>query len=280
MADDKNQKPFIDVREVIKKKNKGATKLIPNFVINLIKRIIHEDEINKVISDSKHLNKLEFISGVLNSFEAKYEVIGAENIPSDGRFIFVANHPLGGLDGIVFTDAISKYFKNIKFVVNDLLLNIKNFDGVFIPINKHGKQSMEYVRNIENLFASDDQILFFPAGLCSRKINGKIIDLEWKKTFVQKAIKHKRDIIPVYFEGKNSNLFYTLARIRKFFKIKLNIEMFLLPREMFKQKGQTIKLYIGKPINHKSLDKTKKPEVWAQEIKEITYNLAHKYKHS
>jgi len=280
MADNKNQKPFIDVKEVINKKNKGVTKLIPNFVINLIKRIIHEDDINRVISESNHLHKLDFVSSVLNSFEAKYEVIGAENIPNDGRFIFVANHPLGGLDGIVFTDAISKYFKNIKFVVNDLLLNIKNFDGVFVPINKHGKQSMEYVRNIENLFASDDQILFFPAGLCSRKINGKIIDLEWKKTFIQKATKHKRDIIPVYFEGKNSNLFYTLARIRKFFRIKLNIEMFLLPREMFKQKGQTIKLYIGEPIKHESLDKTKKPEIWAQEIKEITYNLAHKYKHS
>lgn len=266
---------FIDIKEVINKKSKRTSSLIPDFMINIMKKVVCQDEINAVINESSHLEKLDFIDGLIKSFKAKYEVIGGENIPKEGRFIFVANHPLGGLDGIVFTDAISKYHKNVKFIVNDLLLNVTNFEGLFIPINKHGKQSFEYVKNIENVFASDDQVLFFPAGLCSRKVDGKIIDLEWKKTFVQKAIKHNRDIIPVYFEGRNSNFFYNLARLRKFFGIKANIEMIFLPSEMFKQKGQTIKLHIGKPIKHETLTNSKKVEEWAQEIKNITYNIPH-----
>ncbi len=268
-----SQEKFIDIKSVIKKKNKTLAALIPNFIIKYLKRVIHEDGINDVISRTKHLQGLSFVKAVLKEFKAKYEVIGEENIPKEGRYIFVANHPLGGLDGIVFTDAIAKHHKNVKFIVNDILLNITNFEDVFVPVNKHGKQSLEYVKNIERLFASDDQVLFFPAGLCSRKVKGEIIDLEWKKTFILKAIKHKRDIVPVYFEGKNSKFFYNLARFRKALRIKANIEMMFLPDEMFKQKGKNIRVHIGKPISYQSFTKEKSALEWAKEVKDTVYNI-------
>ncbi|MFW6100797.1 MAG: 1-acyl-sn-glycerol-3-phosphate acyltransferase, partial [Bacteroidota bacterium] len=199
---------------------------------------------------------------------------GKKNIPREGRFIFVANHPLGGLDGLVFGKEVGDIHPNIKFIVNDILLNIENLKPIFVPVNKHGKQSSEYVRKIEETYRSDAQILNFPAGLCSRKIYGKIVDLEWHKSFINKAKSHQRDIIPVHISGRNSNFFYNFAKIRKLVGIKSNIEMFFLPNEMFKQQDKNIVITFGKPIPHTTLDKKYTPKEWAGKIKEHVYQLS------
>jgi 1-acyl-sn-glycerol-3-phosphate acyltransferase len=263
----------IDVRGVLKSKNPALAKAIPSFVINYLKRIIHQDDINDILKNHGHLKDAEFIKATLGTLGIEYRVYGKENIPSAGRYIFVSNHPLGGLDGLVFMNELSKYFPDIKFPVNDILMNIENLSGIFMPVNKHGAQGKEAIRHLEEAYASDCQILYFPAGLCSRKKRGVIRDLVWHKSFVSKAVQHKRDIVPVYFSGRNSSFFYNLANLRKLLGIKANIEMLYLPDEMFSQKGKKISLAFGKPISWQTFDHTKTPSEWAEWVKSRSYEL-------
>lgn len=181
---------------------------------------------------------------------------------------------MGGLDGIAFLVAASRRFPDLKFPVNDILLNLKPLNNIFVPINKHGGHSREAARLIEEAYKSDSQVLMFPAGLVSRKQKGVIRDLEWKKNFVRKAIQHQRDIVPVHISGKNTNFFYRLANIRKRLGIKANIEMLYLPDEMFKQKGENLTIRFGKPIAWESIKEQGTPEQWAIKIKEKSYELA------
>ena len=230
----------IDVEKILFSKNPTLAKTVPGILINYLKKIIHQDELNDFLEKSGHLRDNNFIEAGLKHMKIKFKTFCSDNIPKTGRYIFVSNHPLGGLDGLVFIYELSKYFKNIKFPVNDILTNIENLSGIFLPINKHGAQVKNAARSLEKSYASDDQILYFPDGLCSRKKRGVIKDLQWQKSFITKAIEHKRDVLPVFFSGRNSNFFYTLSNIRKYFGVKANIEMLYLVDEMFKQKNKEI----------------------------------------
>lgn len=274
MDEEKQGIEKIDVKEVFHKKNPRVAKLIPGIVYRYLKKIIHEEEINEVLPRISHLQGLEFVRAGLNHFDISIKTYGKENIPREGRNIFVANHPLGGLDGLAFAKEVGDIHPNVQFIVNDILLNLENLKPIFVPVNKHGKQSTEYVRKIEETYSSDAQILNFPAGLCSRKIKGKIVDLEWHKSFINKAKIHKRDIVPVHISGRNSNFFYYFAKIREFTGIKNNIEMFFLPNEMFKQQDKNIVITFGKPISYTVLDKRYSPQQWAEKIKEHVYELS------
>ena len=264
---------FIDIKEVIRKKNPALAKMMPGFVISLMKRLIHEDEVNRIIYDYRDRHGLDFVRSILEDMNVTYSVEGIEDIPINGRYIFASNHPLGGFDGLVLMDAIGKVFPEIRFIVNDILLNLKNFEPLFVPVNKHGRQSNEYARKIEETYSGDAQVLYFPAGLCSRKIRGQIVDLKWNKNFIQKSIQYGRDVVPVYFEGRNSNFFYNLANIRKRFRIKANLEMTFLVNEFFKHNGQHLKLKFGTPIPHTTFDKSENYNYWAENIREKVYSM-------
>jgi len=263
----------VNVREVFKQKSPKVAKWIPGFIFKYIERIVHQKEINEIIPLIDDKYGLDYVKGIIDYFKLNIEVKGEEYIPTDGRNIFVANHPLGGLDGIVFAHVVGKKNPNIQFLVNDILMTLQNLDSIFIPVNKHGRQSMDYVRKIEETYKSDQQILNFPAGLCSRKIKGRIVDLDWKKSFVSKAIEHKRDIVPVHISGRNSNFFYNLSNLRGKLGIKANLEMFYLVDEVFKQKNKNIVVTFGKPIPHTMFDKSKSPLAWAKQVKEYIYTL-------
>ena len=271
------RKPMqIDVDDIFKRKNPRVYKLLPGFVISYIKRAIHQEEINAALVKYHDITGLDFISQALNYLGTEYTVDGEENIPSEGRFIFVANHPLGGLDGMIFFDLIGRHHRNVKTISNDLLLNIKNLESLFIPVNKHGRQTVEYAKLIDEAYRSDNQVFIFPAGLCSRMQGKKIMDLDWKKHFIKKAIDYKRDIIPVHFGGRNSSFFYHLANLRKFLGIGANIEMFYLPDEMFRQRNRKIHVTVGKPIPYTHFDKSKTHAEWAEEVKKTVYRLTGK----
>jgi putative hemolysin len=270
-----NENQKIDVKNVLYSKNPTLAKTIPRFVINYLKKIVHQDELNGFLLKYGHLKDAELIAAGLSHFDIKYKVYGTENIPEEGRYIFVSNHPLGGLDGLVFIHELSKHFDRIKFPVNDILTNIKNLSGIFLPVNKHGSQAKDAAILIEKSYASDDQILYFPAGLCSRKKKGIIRDLQWHKSFISKAIQHKRDIVPAFFSGRNSDFFYNLANIRKMAGIKANIEMLYLADEMFRQKDKEISLVFGKPIPWETFDKTRSAPEWAEWVKSKSYELEH-----
>ncbi len=271
-TDNKNIK-LIDVENVLYSKNPSLRKIVPSFIVNYLKRIVHQDELNEFLKQSGHLKDAELIYAGLQYFKIKYTISGSENIPQQGRHIFVSNHPLGGLDGLVFIYELSKYFKDIKFPVNDLLTNIENLNGIFLPVNKHGVQGKEAARLIEESYASDSQILYFPAGLCSRKKRGVIKDLTWHKSFITKSVAHKRDVVPAFFSGRNSNFFYNLSNFRNFFGIKANIEMLYLADEMFRQKGKEIYLVFGQKIPWETFDKTRTPLEWAEWVRKKVYNL-------
>lgn len=267
---------FIDIEKAIEQKSVRLRKAMPGFIIRYLKRITHQDDMNAIIRDNAHLRGVPFVDGSLRDNGIKWTAYGKENVPREGRFIFVSNHPLGGLDGMIFIREVATIFPDVRFPVNDLLLNVKNFGDIFLPINKHGGQSRDAARAIEEAYASDHQILYFPAGLCSRKKKGKICDLQWKKHFVHKAVQHQRDVIPVYFSGRNSNWFYNLSNFRNALGIKANLEMLYLVDEMFKQRYKPIDMIFGKPIPYSTFDRSKTHQEWADYLKAEVYSLADK----
>lgn len=264
---------FIDVEKVLKEKAPGLKKWMPRFVLNWLKRKLHEDEINVVMHDLKDVHGVEFNNQALDRLGAKVISTNSDLIPKTGGIIFAANHPLGGLDGMTFVKAIAEVRPDIHFVVNDVLKNIKNYGDVFIGINKIKSTSPTSLRTIESVLMTDEAVGFFPAGLVSRKQEGVIMDLDWKKSFVTQAIDHKRMIVPVFIEGQNSKFFYNFASFRKRIGIKANIEMLFLPDEMFKQRGNTIKVHFSKAFDAASvLDKRKTHKQWADTIKAFIYS--------
>lgn len=264
----------IDVEKVLRQKAPKISNKLPRFVISLLKKIIYQEGINAFLRKCGHLYGTAFADAMVDHWEVTLKVEGLDNIPKDGKYVFASNHPLGGLDGIALTSVTGKHFDgNVRFVVNDILMNIKNLEPVFVPVNKHGAQGKLSAESINAVYNSDVQILFFPAGLVSRRQHGKIEDLEWKKAFIAKAVQYERDIIPVYFDGKNTSFFYNFALFRKKIGLKINLEMLLLPRELFKQHGKTFTIRFGAPIPWQTFNKTKSHTAWAQYIKEKAYAL-------
>lgn len=270
-----NKDLFIDIDAVIASKSKRLAKFTPKFVVRWVKRIVHQDELNEILKFSNGAIDVEFADKVLLWLNAKSNVkfINRESLRSDGRYIFVSNHPLGGLDGLTLISSLGKMFGKIKFVVNDILMHIVPMRNLFVPVNKHGRMGKEYGEIIHNAYASDAQMLYFPAGLCSRLIDGEITDLEWKRNFIKQAKRYNRDIVPVYFGGRNSNFFYRFAKIRKMLGIKFNFEMIFLPDEMFRQKNSIFEVVIGEPIPISSIDSSKTLDQWCSEIREKCYQL-------
>ena len=267
----------IDIKQVLRQKAPSAARKIPGFMVDYLIRTVHQDELNEILRRYHDKDGVAFMQELIGYFDLNLELVNEENIPAEGRYIFASNHPLGGLDGICLSAIIGGRFDGkIRYLVNDLLLYLSNLRSIFVPINKHGAQGKKNAELIEKAYASDNQIITFPAGLCSRKQNGKIQDTEWKKSFIQKAVEYRRDIVqivPVFFEGRNSNFFYRLANMRKALGIKMNYEMIYLPDEMFKSKHKTYSIHFGKPIPWQTFDSSRKPAEWAEWVKEIVYNL-------
>jgi len=267
-----SQKKFIDIDKVLKDKAPALKKWMPGFVLKWLKRKLHEDEINIIMHELKDDVELTFNAKGLARLGANIESVNKHHVPETGAIIVAANHPLGGLDGMALIKAVGEVRQDVRFFVNDVLLSLKNYGSVFVGINKVGSTSARSLRSMEDILNSTDAVLFFPAGLVSRKIDEKIIDLEWKKSFVTQAIDHKRMIVPTFIEGENSKFFYRFANLRKKVGIKVNIEMLFLPDEMFKQKGQTIKIHFGKPFDPSILDSSKTHRAWASVIKTYIYS--------
>lgn len=263
---------FINVERIIASKSKTSLKYLPKFIISYLKRIVHQDYINAFLSKQKDVIGLDFVRQALEEFDIKLKVIGMEHIDPMKKYIIAATHPIGSLDGLALMDVVGKIRKDILFPVNDLLMNLPNLKPLFIPVNKHGS-NIENARIIDRAFASNVMMLYFPAGLVSRRKKGVIKDLEWKKTFIRKSRDYERDVIPTYIEGSNSSFFYGLANWRARLGIKINLEMLYLADEMFKQKGKEIKIIFGKPIPYQTFDRTKKDIEWASLVKNQVYAL-------
>lgn len=273
----KNDNLRADISATLNSRASKYAKFIPGFMVKWLEHTICQDELNGILERTSGKRGAEFCHAVLDDLDIKYNVIGADNMPPNRRVVIVSNHPLGALDGIALIDWVSKiYGPGVKFIVNDLLMAVKPLDNVFLPINKHGKQNRKSSSNIEEVFAGNDPIIIFPAGLVSRKRDEGIRDLKWQKMFINKAVQYHRDIIPVYFDGKNSPFFYNFAKLRTRVGLKFNIEMIYLPREIFRSRHARFTIVAGKPIPYNRFKGGRNAAIEAKAMKRIVYDLKSK----
>lgn len=267
----------IDVDKILQSKMGDKAKRVPRFLVSWLKRRLHQDEVNAFLEKEGDIQGVPWVEDVVEHLGMKLVIEGEENLPSSEdpkRYTFVSNHPLGGLDGVALGAVLGRRYEGqIKYLVNDLLMNLPGLAPLCIPINKTGKQSRQFPLMVEAGFKSDNHIIMFPAGLCSRKQKGVIRDLPWNKTFITKSVETQRDIVPIHFGGRNSEKFYRIANICKFFRLKFNVAMIYLVDEMFGNRDKTFVVKIGKPIPWQTFDKSLTPLQWAQYVQDEVYKL-------
>ena len=267
----------IDVEKILESKVGSKVGLLPGFAVSWLKRILHEDEVNRFLWESRHLSGTEWLTECVRYLDMTLQIDGIENLPpkDDGRlYTFVSNHPLGGIDGVALGSVIGNFYDSrFRYLVNDLLLNLPGLKPLCIGINKTGKQSRNFPAMVKAGFQSNHHILMFPAGLCSRRIEGKIHDLPWKKTFVSKSVEYQRDVVPIRFDGQNSDRFYRIANLCKALHLKFNVAMLFLVDEMYRNVHKTFRITIGKPIPWQTFDKSKSMVSWAKYVEDKVYEL-------
>lgn len=265
---------LIDIDKILREKAPKQSKYIPKFVVSYLKHIVHQDELNGFLRESKDKVGVEFLEACLEFLDAKLVVKGKENLPKDGLCTFVSNHPLGGQDGVALGYVLGTFYGGkVKYMVNDLLMNLRGLAPLCIPINKTGNQSRNFPAMVESGFQSDNHMLMFPAGICSRRQGDAIRDVEWKKTFVTKSVQYRRDVVPIHFGGQNSDFFYRLANFSDRYVKKVNIAMLFLVDEMYKNTHKTFRVAIGKPIPWQTFDNSRTAAQWAQYVKDRVYEL-------
>ena len=266
----------IDIEKVLKDKMGAKAKFVPGFLVRWLKRIVHQDEINAFLWENRDKTGVEWLEACVSYLDIKLEIEGKENLPAanDKRlYTIVSNHPLGGQDGVALGAVIGRHFEGrFRYLVNDLLMNLPGLAPLCIPINKTGSQSRNFPAMVKAGFESNNHMLMFPAGLCSRRHNGLIRDIPWSKTFISKSVEYQRDIIPIHFSGQNSNFFYRLANFSDRF-LPFNLAMIFLADEMYKNVHKSFQVKIGKPIPWQTFDKSKSPQEWAQFVREQVYSL-------
>ena len=267
------KKKIIDLRRLIASKNEKLLRWMPGFVLRYLERVIHQDEINTLLEKAGELKDAEFSDAAMEEFNITISSSGLENIPKTGPLIIVLNHPLGGMDALALISLLKNHRSDLRFIVNDILMNIENLSGLFIGINKHGINKKNVREDIEKAFKSEHAICIFPAVLVSRKINGIVQDLEWKRTFVTYARSLDRTVIPIKIDGQLSPFFYRLSRVRRFFRIKANIEMLYLADELFKQRNKTLTYTVGQAIKMNQFDISLTDKEVASEIRKIVHEL-------
>ena len=267
----------IDLDLILSSKMGSKAKFVPRPFVSWLKRVIHQDEVNRFLWESRHLSGTEWLEECVRYLDMTLQIVGEENLPAkdDGKlYTFVSNHPLGGADGVALGSIIGRrYDGHFRYLVNDLLMNLPGLAPVCIPINKTGSQSRSFPQMVEDGFKSGNHILMFPAGICSRRIDGKVQDIAWKKTFITKSVEYQRDVVPIHFSGSNSDFFYKLASFSDKYVKKINLAMLFLVDEMYKNVHKSFQVTIGKPIPWQTFDKSKSASTWAQEVRSRVYAL-------
>ncbi len=263
----------IDIARVLAEKAPSLARHLPSFALRWLRRTIHEEDINYILRTFWELPPREFIHACFRTWGVTYSSEGLERLDPAGRYLFVSNHPFGGMDGMMLADELIGRFGDARVVVNDLLMHLEPLRPLWIPVNKHGAQSAAYARRYEEEFMGERPILTFPAGLCSRRIGGQVCDLPWKPNFLKKAYASQRQVVPVFVEGELSNFFYRVASLRKALGIKFNIEMLWLPDEMFSQGGKHFRIRFGEPLRMTELQAAGSLREQVEFVRKKTYFL-------
>lgn len=267
----------IDAKELIENSsNKWANKL-PNFSKQLlyktINKVINADEINHFIAANTDKQNYEFIDELFEYLNFSYNVSNLDklNIPSEGRVICVANHPLGALDGLAILRSISEVRRDVLIVANDLLLNLDNLSDLFLPYNVFSMQAQkDNIKRIDKAIQDDKAVVFFPAAVVSRLTPKGVRDGKWSKGALKFALKHKAPILPIFVQAKNSINFYATSMINK------KLAMMLLPNEMFNKRNTSIALKFGNLIPTSSLSAIADLNTQNKLLKKHLYKLDNK----
>ena len=265
-----NEQRFIDTAGIIKSRNPALYRLLPRFVLRWIKQVLHEDELNEFLNQHAHDTPGEFVDASLKRLGVRSKII-SDDFEYPARCIYVANHPLGGPDGLMLMQHLNQKGIGFKSLSNDLLNHLHPLRPWMIQVNSFGRQSRAFTEEVERAVGSDQSILIFPSGFVSRPHEGGIRDLPWKKTFIQLSKRLKMDVVPVSIGGISSNRFLRLARWRKRLGIKANVEMFLLADEMFRLKNKEITIFFHQPIPWQRFNDGQHPLVWARHIEQSIY---------
>lgn len=217
----------------------------------MLRRLIREEEINAFLVQNDDATGFEFIDRVLEYFNFSYTMSNKDrmNIPSSGRVLIVANHPLGALDGLALLKAIGEVRRDVKIVANDLLMNFDPLKSLFLPVDNMGKSTRKRdIARIVGALQNEEAVIVFPAGEVSRAGVTGIKDGKWNSGFIRFARKANAPILPTFIGGKNSSLFYGASYINR------NLSTLLLAREMFNKKSVSIPMKVGEPIPFSQLD--------------------------
>ncbi len=264
----------IDLASSIKESDSEFLKKLPGFIVRSLEKIIKQEELNTIIEKYKDCEGADFHRSIMKEFCLSLEIEGIENLPENSKCFFLSNHPFGIVDGLILTKTVIEKYGTFKAIGNESFQFVPNLRPYIALVNPYGLSSKTYVTELEKVYQSDVAITHFPAGEVSRRYHGKIQDREWQKSFVTRAVSCQRDIVPFYFYGMNSNLFYGINLVRRALGIKKNIELALLPRELFLKRNKTIRVKIGKPIPWQKFDHSMTHVQWAQKVKEHVYTMS------
>ena len=264
---------LLNVDEVLGPK---LRKKLPRFVVNYIKRRLHQDEINDCILKAEHYCGAGFFDEALKYIGITYKIRGAENLETDKKYIFACNHPLGGPEALIIGSVFHQlYGGGFKVPSNQLLMNMKPLAEFFTPVRVQAKsQSRDITERIAQMFSSDTQVLVFPAGLCAKRVNGKITEMPWKKMFITQAKKYGRDVVPVHISGYNSPKYHFFSWLSRVLGLRVNIGMLFLVDELFNKAGEEFVITFGEPIPYTTFDKSKTDLQWAAEVKDKVEQLS------
>jgi len=264
---------IIDIEAQIKNSKSALLKSLPHFIIDGLVKITYQNEINRILTKYEDAVGVEFLPKILEELNIHVEVEGLENLPESGKYFFIANHPFGIADGLVLTNIVAAKYGDFKAIGNEVFVLIPQLRPLLAAVNVFGTNSKEYLKTLDEIFQSEIPITHFPAGLVSRIKNQKVIDSTWHKSFISKSVSCQRDVVPFYFYGRNSKLFYTIFMLRKLLRIKANLELALLPHELFNKRNKIIRVKIGKPISHQTFDKSKTHQEWANYVQNLVYKM-------
>ena len=244
---------MIDIQKEIEKKFpkiREKENFLKKSLFKIAKKIVHEDSINQFLSQNSHLKGIEFVDAVLDYFDFDYTVSSSDlqNIPTSGKVVIIANHPLGGLDALCLLRLISQVRQDVKIVANDFLAGFEALNSLLIPIDNYKlRQSKNDIKKIYEALNNEEAVIIFPAGEVSRASTKGIKDPSWNKGFLNFAQNTNAPILPLFLDAKNSKTFYTISLLNKTFST------LLLSHEMFKKKSKRINIKIGQIIPNENI---------------------------
>lgn len=266
----------INVDKILSDKMGKKARYVPRPVVRWLKHILHQEEINDFLAANRDLEGVDWLEAVIRYLDVTIDVKGLDNLPKDTRerYTFVSNHPLGGIDGVALGMVLGRHFdNNVRYLLNDILMNLPGLRPLGVPVNVTGAQDRTILQKVDEVFHSNHHLIVFPAGLCSRLIDGRVQDLPWKKTAIQKSLQTDRSIVPVHFSGQNSKRFYRIANISKALHLKFNVAMLFLADEVYRNRGGRFEIRFGKPLPPQHFDNSRTHTEWAQWLRQQSYEL-------